>query len=251
MKTIPEVRLHRYRVIANAQSVDVAKLYRWNSQVALAIFDDLGVLEVAMRSAMAKELLATFGSKWFNHPFLFDDGSKNLINDAIKQGRNASNRPSTPEDEHGKLVADLMFGFWVKILGRGSDQRIKDSITGKITSHRKMIYDELLWKPALHRAFPGVGKFDRITIERAAHDLQFVRNRVAHHEHVIWGVPAYGQKEADGKTERRMSIGEVHKTLIRLSRYIDLDLGEWIADNSSLPGVLVKCPLPDKSVLRI
>ena len=219
--------------------------------MALAIFEDLGVLEVAMRSAMAKELLSTFGSKWFEHPFLFDDGSKDLINDAIKQGKNANSRPSTPENEHEKLVADLMFGFWVKILGRGSDQGIKDSKTGKITSRTKTIYDELLWKPALHKAFPGVGKFDRVTVERAAHDLQFVRNRVAHHEHVIWGVPAYGQKEADGKTERRMSIGEVHKTLIRLSRYIDLDLGEWIADNSSLPVVLVKCPLPDKSVLRI
>jgi hypothetical protein len=65
---IPEVRLQRYRTVANAQSVDVAKLYRWNSQVALAIFDDLGVLEVAMRSAMANELLSTFGSKWFNNP---------------------------------------------------------------------------------------------------------------------------------------------------------------------------------------
>jgi hypothetical protein len=248
---IPEVRLQRYRTVANAQSVDVAKLYRWNSQVALAIFDDLGVLEVAMRSAMANELLSTFGSKWFNNPFLFDDGSRDLINDAIKQGKKASRRPATPQEEHGKLVADLMFGFWVKILSKGSFQSIKDSITGKIISSTKMIYDDLLWKPALHRAFPGVGKFDRVTVERAAHDLQFARNRVAHHEHVIWGIPAYGQKEADGKTERRMSIVEIHKTLIRLSGYIDLDLAEWITVNSSLPEVLAGCPLPDKSVLKI
>lgn len=219
--------------------------------MALAIFDDLGVLEVAMRSAMAKELLSTFGPKWFNNPFLFDDASTDLINDAIKQGKKAGNRPATLEEEHGKLVADLMFGFWVKILSKGSFQSIKDSITGKITSSTKMIYDDLLWKPALHRAFPGVGKFDRATVERSAHDLQFARNRVAHHEHVIWGIPAYGQKDADGKTERRMSITEIHKTLMRLSGYINLDLAGWIGANSSLPGVLANCPLPDKSALKI
>ncbi|MBI3429268.1 MAG: Abi family protein [Actinobacteria bacterium] len=251
LKTIPELRLQRYRAVANAQSVDIAKLYRWNSQVALAIFDDLGVVEVAMRSAMAKELLSTFGSKWFNNPYLFDDGTTNLIKDAIKQGREASRRPATPEEVQGKLVADLMFGFWVKILSKGSFQSIKDSKTGRITSSTKMIYDELLWKPALYRAFPGVGKFDRVTVERAAHDLQFARNRVAHHEHVIWGIPAYGQKEADGKAERRMSITEIHETLLRLSGYINLDLAGWIGANSSLPGVLADCPLPDKSVLKI
>ena len=40
---------------------------------------------------------------------------------------------------------------------------------------------------------------------------------MAHNQHVIWGIPAYGQKGADGKRERRMSIIEIHETLIRLS----------------------------------
>lgn len=251
LNSIPEVRLRRYRTCASAQNVDVEKLYRWNSQVALTIFDDLGALEIAMRSAMSNELLSTFGPKWFENPFLFDDSSTDLIKGAIKHGDKSSYQPSTPEERLGKLVADLMFGFWVQILSKGSFQSVKDSITGKITSKSRMIYDELLWKPALHKAFPGVGKFERATVQRAAHDLQFARNRVAHHENVIWGIPAYGQTEANGKTERRMSISEIHLTLIQLAGYINQDLADWITTNSALPSVLASCPLPDQSVLKI
>lgn len=47
----------------------------------------------------------------------------------------------------GKLVAALMFGFWVKLLGRGS-------FAGKQPLRARRIYDSLLWQPALARALP-------------------------------------------------------------------------------------------------
>lgn len=248
LKTIPEARIRPYRQLADVHGIDVALLYRWNSQVTLAMFDDLSVLEVSMRSAMARELHCTFGSNWFRNPALFDDDTVGLISRAWEQGRLSSlNAP--PDVVHGKLAASLMFGFWVKILGKGSHRGLKDPHTRTPLTTRR-VYDELLWKPALYKAFPGVSRLERSKVERAARDLQFVRNRVAHHEHVIWGIPAYGQKQANG-TLRRMSVTNAHMTLLSVAGYIDPDLASWITANTSLTASLANCPLPNTSALMI
>lgn len=249
LETVPEPRLRRYKTLADAQHVDLATFYRWSSQVALVIWDDLSVIEVAMRGAMAHELQSTFGFKWFENPGLFDDDTTRQIQQALNQS-NRGVRPKTDTEVHGKLVAELTFGFWVKLLGKGSFQNVKDPNTGFTTS-TKRIYDQLLWRPALSKAFPEVGLYERRKVEKVAHDLQLVRNRVAHHEHVIWGIPAYGQKEADGHTHRRLSLHQVYSSAITLAGYMNPNLASWIVDNTSIKNVLSKCPLKDSSSLKL
>lgn len=63
--TIPAVRMQRYDdACRHDQDVDGVDLYRWANSVALAVFEDLGHVEVAMRSAMARELADRYGLEW-------------------------------------------------------------------------------------------------------------------------------------------------------------------------------------------
>lgn len=92
--------------------------------------------------------------------------------------------------KHGKLVAPLMYGFWVKLLGKGTSR-----------DGERRIYDTVIWKDAVRHAFPNVGDFDRSVVERTVRDLKELRNRIANHEHIVWGVPTPGQER--GGSPRR------------------------------------------------
>ncbi|MBI5028888.1 MAG: aldehyde dehydrogenase family protein, partial [Actinobacteria bacterium] len=170
--TIPAARIARYDAACVGTAVDGVQLYRWANAVALAVFDHLGTLEIAMRSAMARELESEYGVTWFRRTDLLDDDTLKLIDDAWRVGRLQS-LAAPPDVLHGKLVATLIFGFWVKTLGRGGYQ-------GRGVSRQRRIYDTTLWKPALRKALPQVGDFDRALVETAARRVQSLRNRIAH-----------------------------------------------------------------------
>lgn len=104
--TVPAARLEPYRVACLGTDVSTIHLYRWAAEVALAVFDDLAVLEVAMRSAMARELAAAHGIRWYRRTDLLDDETLKLVDGAWRVGGLGR---STQSDEvvHGKLVASL------------------------------------------------------------------------------------------------------------------------------------------------
>ncbi len=218
--------------------VDPLELYRWARTLALSVFDDLATLEVAMRSAIARELAAAYGPEWFRRTDLFDDETLKLIQNAWTIGR-IGQLTWPPEVIHGKLVATLMFGFWVKLLGRGTYQ-------GRGANRKRRIYDSLLWKPAMRNAFPNVGALDRALVETAARRVQSLRNRIAHHEHIIWGVPLPGERSADGSVVR-LTVTEAHETLMALAGYVDTGLESWLRQNSAVASHLARCPVPDRT----
>jgi len=218
-------------------------LYRWNSALALATFDDLAAIEVAMRSAMAQALVDQYGIRWYQRQDILDDATLKLIAKAWSQGKLGSLAAASPEVLHGKLVATLMFGFWVKILGRGGYQ-------GQGPARQRRIYDTVLWKLALRQAFPNVGDLERVIVEKVANQLQQIRNRVAHHEHIIWGVPIPGQVNPDGSV-RRISVSDSHVAVLDLAGYLSADLRGWLQDHSQVPSTMARCPLPDPKLLHL
>lgn len=239
LATLPPPRIERYVNACNNTTVDAIDLYRWNSALSLAVFDDIAVVEVAMRSEIARQLRATFGDDWYQDPqSLFDENALSGIKKAWRDGNLESLRRSSvgPDIIHGKLVASLMFGFWVKLLGRGG-------YANSAAQRDRKIYDSTLWQPCLSGAFPNVGKLDRKKVETAAHRIQWIRNRIAHHENIIWGIPIPGQKAAGG-TQLRLSVTQAHQTFTELGSYIDTDLARWIRTYSQVPSILAGCPLP-------
>lgn len=233
--SIPPARMARYdHVCRHDVDVDGLELYRWATSVALAVFDDLGHVEVALRSAMASELAARYGLRWYADRQILDQDTVDLIETARTRTR-LDGLPGEPQVRHGKLIASLTFGFWVKMLGRG--QYIE--IDGE---KQRRIYDTVIWKAAVRRAFPHVGDVERQRVERVARHVQVLRNRIAHHEHIIWGVPIAGAEAADG-TPLRLSLSAAHAAIIELAGFLDQDLAAWLSQHSSVPALVAGCPI--------
>lgn len=239
---IPEARIAPYDQACAGTDVDGIELYRWGSSVALAMFDDVGVVEVAMRSAMARELAVTYGLEWYRRTDLLDDDAVRHVADAWRMAH-LGNVEGTVDGVHSRLVAALMFGFWVKLLGRGS-------YSGHGAARQRRIYDTAIWKGAIRNAFPNVDDLGRAQVEGAARTIHSFRNRIAHHEHIIWGVPMAGARGLGGGPARR-SVAEAHSTLLSLAGYIDADLEGWLRQYSRVGARLARCPLPDTSPLLL
>jgi len=232
---VPEPRMARYDHACRFDpEVDGIKLYRWASSVALAVFDDLGHVEVAMRSAMARELAGRYGLQWYENKELLDQDTIDLIETARDRTRLDGLRDD-PQLRHGKLVASLMFGFWVKLLGRGGYIEVDGS-------PQRRIYDTHVWKKAVRRAFPFVGDLDRQRVETVARHVQALRNRIAHHEHIIWGVPIAGAQAPDGSA-LRLPLKDAHAAVIELAGFLDEDLASWLSQHSEVSARLDDCPI--------
>jgi hypothetical protein len=246
-KTIPTERINPYKRLSDSTGVGVLELYLWNLKLSLALFEDIQFVEVALRSAIAREMVYAYGLDWHKNEAILDTPA--LME--IKKIRNRSNKhEGSPQEIHGRIVASLTFGFWVKLLGKGAHLNKWDPKTRRVVSSERRIYDEILWKPAIRNAFPNADPLGRAFVESKARDLQSARNRVAHHEHIIWGIPAVGQTLKNG-LERRMKVSEVHQNLLELASLIDVGLKEWIQENSSLNNVVERAPLTDTSSLSL
>ncbi|MDI9918360.1 Abi family protein [Rhodococcus sp. IEGM 1379] len=156
-------------------------LYEWNAQLSAAFLHDLAHLEVGLRNAYDRELLqacvgedmhwtepTTTGHLFPKHLRWDPVGQRDVdanstprgqISSARKQARNANGDTVVA----GKVVAELMFGFWTFLT---SD-----------------FHEKSLWVPYLHKAFPS--GTDRAALHHALTALREFRNRVAHHEPIL------------------------------------------------------------------
>ncbi|UAL29846.1 hypothetical protein K8W59_19325 [Nocardioides rotundus] len=148
-------------------------LYEWNAEISAALLRDLAHLEVGLRNAYDRALSA----RWPGPPHWT---TANIPAFAplwrTRRGRRVDVNLRTRESPHravdsaggpaappGKVIAELMFGFW----------RFLSS-----SAHEKS-----LWVPSLHQAFaPGT---DRRDVDRPIGRLHGLRNRVAHHEPLL------------------------------------------------------------------
>lgn len=154
------------------------ELYEWNAKLSAAFLHDLNHLEIALRNAYDQQLIhATLSADrhWTDrdtvrhlfpkHMRLNRNGKRVDANqtprDSIGKARSAAG--STPPP--GKVVAELMFGFWTYMT---SD-----------------LHEKTLWVPHLHKAFPQ--NTDRSKIHNTLTGLREFRNRVAHHEPILNG----------------------------------------------------------------
>lgn len=165
-------RLSSYRTAVGGDVRRAVDLYDWNSEIGGAIYEDLGRLEVILRNALDKRLVdmaATRGWRepWYRHKALFaGKHGRQALKDIDRALERATRRG--PE-VHGKVIAELNFGFWRYLCARS--------------------YLTTLWVPALNRAFPGHpeatdARLVREQVEDRLQRLLFLRNRIAHHEPV-------------------------------------------------------------------
>ncbi|HYW55265.1 MAG TPA: Abi family protein [Dongiaceae bacterium] len=224
---------HARRTNAHATLEDALDLYIWNLQVSAAFQGPLHVLEVCLRNAMHVNLTIGFTNDWVdNGSFIHaciqaqypppQAGQKHnppgpdLLRDIYKVrnrvARDLSNKnarairkgqpPGKMSPTVNDVVAGLDFGFWTTML----DSR----------------FEQTLWRPVLHHAFPNYAKvtgtaLDRRSVQKRFNALRDLRNRVMHHE------PLFG----------RVLIQDFADIAEAISWMYD-DIAQWVGHHSRL-----------------
>ncbi|MFC0626065.1 hypothetical protein [Kribbella deserti] len=171
-------------------------LYEWNTQISSAVLHDLAHLEVGIRNAYDAALTqhAHFTSHWTTNPHqvfapvyrtkrVYDPSAGRRVPrrvDVNQKPRQTLERAigeaGGTNAPPGKIVAQLMFGFW----------RYLSSAAHEVS----------LWRPYLHHAFAaGTSRPD---VDVRMGDLHELRNRVAHHEPLLtWDLVKTQQQLAE------------------------------------------------------
>lgn len=158
-RAVSRERLRRYLTATSNDLSAAVSLYESNIAVSEAIFGLLHGLEVAVRNSMHEVLTVKYGTpKWYGPAGApLSRYGKDKVTEAVHAAGGPGAAP-------GKVVAELMFGFWTDL-----------------AAHR---YHWTLWQPCLVRAFPGV-RLARPMIHARLDLIRKLRNRIAHHEPVL------------------------------------------------------------------
>jgi hypothetical protein len=206
-------RFARYLNVSGGDRDRALALYEWNAVVAAAVLHDLAHLEIGLRNAYDRVLTqaAPTGQDWTDPagplfaPLRRQRNGQSIdINLKSREHLGEARRQARAGAPHGKIVAELSFGFW----------RYLSS-----AAHEKS-----LWVPYLHRAFPR-GTRRRQDIDQPLTALHRLRNRAAHHEHLL--------------TE---DLPARHAELLALAGRVSPELRAHLEQVSQLPDCLSRRP---------
>jgi hypothetical protein len=147
-----------YYALAQSDRWVGIQLYERNCQLSEALYGVIQGLEVALRNAIHNVMTQRVGAvDWYDRIAL-EDWEREAV-DAAKEKIIRKNSALTP----GRVVAELTFGFWVKLFA--------------------WPYEKSLWVPFLYRIFPL--KMKRTLLHGRLVDIKTLRNRIAHHERIV------------------------------------------------------------------
>lgn len=211
-------RLGSYLNAADGNIRAAIELYDWNAMVGASFLEDLGRLEVVFRNAVDDALTAYGAAQgwpevWYRRHQLFrgEHGpqARTWANIEIARQRAAGQRDR--QEEPGKVIAELSFGFWRFLCTKS--------------------YLTSLWVPAVAAAFPqhpssGNPRQVRADVEGRMRRLYFLRNRIAHHEPV-----------------HRRNLARDHAETLELIGWICPDCRAWAEAVSRTPGIIGARPV--------
>src|ERR1035441_3881394 len=120
-------RLGPYLDLADGDPAYALLLYEWNTRVSEAMYSILQGFEVTLRNSIHDVMCIAHGRHdWYDVAVLMDD-EKSRIEEA-KRRIVRDGRQITP----GRVVAELMFGFWSSLAG---------------TVYAQTLWDRHLYKP--------------------------------------------------------------------------------------------------------
>lgn len=185
-KFLSPERLAGYYKLARGNRKIGLLLYERNTELSEALYGVIQGLEVTLRNAMHNIIATSTGrTDWYDTIGL-NESEVDAIYDAKKKIGEAA-EPITP----GRVVAELNFGFWVRLTG--------------------WPYEKTLWVPYLHKVFPI--KLKRTAIHNRLLDLKSLRNRIAHHQRIIGG---------------KRDLGRDYERLLEAISWLDGDMANWV-----------------------
>lgn len=204
-------RLAGYAATVGGDRVRALDLYLWNTSISAACFEDLCLLEVALRNACHGRLREWHDAQGHTTPWYFTTELQPRHMADIAQARQRVQQGRNDETE-GRVISELMFGFW-RLL------------------HTK-VYEHTLWKDVLRFAYPHQPAADRAQVYERLDHINTLRNRIAHHEPV--------HRSTIGRTSLDLAV--IHTELQDVLGWIDKDLHAWLLAESRVPRLLAIKP---------
>jgi len=159
-------RMRTYEQAVGGDLRAALALYAWNAEVSSALLMPLHICEVVMRNAIASVLEAVYGHRW---PWsaTFERSLPNPPNYSARRDLQTARRFAAAT---GKVIPELKFVFWQKMLTSSHDTR--------------------LWNGHLRRVMPNLAPDREIAeLRRNLYDhlehIRLLRNRIAHHEPIF------------------------------------------------------------------
>lgn len=198
-KHFSPARLRRYRASCDGDEVRAARAYINNILLAEAMMPMLNVLEIALKNGINRRLSTFYGridwwDAWIGNP-IFAWQCSEVVNAKRKLQRRAE--AATAD----KIVAELAFGFWSSLFN--------------------VQLQTVLWKE-LRLVFPRCPKpqRQRHTVSSTLNQVRDLRNRVVHHEQLLWLNP---------------DLVHLHAKGLELIGWLDPQLPAWLAQYDRLP----------------
>lgn len=198
-KHFSAARLGRYRASCGGDVEKAAQAYVHNLTLAAAMVPMLSVLEIALKNGMYHRLAVRYQrndwwESWGTDP-LFARQQDEIAQAKLKLRRRAE--LATPD----KIVAELAFGFWSSLFNKQ--------------------FQGTLWHE-LRLVFPRCPKplRQRHTVSAALNQMRDLRNRVFHHEQLLWLTP---------------SLIDLHGRGVETIGWLDPKLVPWLAGFDRLP----------------
>ena len=158
-RTLSADRLRPYRISVGGDTELAILLYEQNTLLAESLYGVLQGLEVSLRNKIHEQLAADYGqAEWWDAVKLESEQGAMLrkARDILsKEGKTLV---------AGRIVAELSFGFWTGLTGPKYD---------------------VLWRDHLVKIFPR-RPLQRSEVQTRLNSIRKLRNRIAHHEPILF-----------------------------------------------------------------
>lgn len=206
-------------------------LYEYNARLSTEAWSTIADVEVVLRNIIADAVAGHHASlrskptyRWYDSPAWFGTGrwftdeTVNSINHTMRRVKDPG--PGTrPRPGEGRVVAELTLGFWRYLLIAR--------------------YEHSLWNPAIRARFPSLGHLSGSDSRKMVHlrmeRLNYLRNRVAHHE------PIYEPFSIPGHATPIDPVQTLAHA-IELVSWSNPDAATWIERRSSFVSVAARLP---------
>jgi hypothetical protein len=185
-KFLSAERLASYYSITRGNRWIGIQLYERNTECSEALYGVIQGLEVALRNAIHNIMTDAVGTQEWYDKVAWDEPELNAIQEA-KQKIKDRQLKETP----GRVIAELTFGFWVKLTSSN--------------------YEQSLWFKYLHKIVPKTVR--RKVLHGKLIQAKTLRNRIAHHERIV------------GRTR---DLPSEYQELIEIIGWLHLDIRAWV-----------------------
>ena len=204
---------HYMNAAANNESIATA-MFHLDGAVAASFLEPIRLVELVLREAVHQNLSHIYGTRWMFQSEIIDGRSLEKVTQSAKRlGKNPSGE---------SIVSDLNLGFWAGLFQKGGPASFDRGLRIK--------HPQTLWDPALSQIF-GSENPERKVIATLTLKISYVRNRMAHHEPILFGIAQPGSKK-EGKQIKQEPIN-VYADLIQLASFLDVTLGNFLLENFS------------------